>query len=110
MFVAIALAVFVAAHLRGEPETNTRALTFTTFVIANLASDIGESLVDTADHWNSAFAKSALWWVISGALGVLAIVIYAPFARDLFRFSRLHTIDLLICGVAGLLNVLWLRR
>ena len=32
----IALAVFVVAHLRGEPETNTRALTFTTFIVANL--------------------------------------------------------------------------
>ena len=29
--LVIALAVFVVAHLRGEPETNTRALTFTTF-------------------------------------------------------------------------------
>ena len=30
----IASVVFVIAHLRGEPETNTRALTFTTLIIA----------------------------------------------------------------------------
>ena len=33
--LVIALGVFIIAHLRGEPETNTRALTFTTFIIAN---------------------------------------------------------------------------
>jgi Ca2+-transporting ATPase len=33
----IALGVYVIAHLLGESETNTRALTFTTLVIANLA-------------------------------------------------------------------------
>jgi P-type Ca2+ transporter type 2C len=30
-----------------------------------------------------------------------------PFVRDLFRFSRLHTIDLAICSTAGVLSVLW---
>ena len=107
--LAIALTVFVIAHLRGEPETNTRALTFTTFVIANLA------LILANRSWTRLIIRTlrspnpALWWVISGALAVLAIVIYVPFARDLFRFSRLHNVDLLICGVAGLLSVLWIE-
>jgi Ca2+-transporting ATPase len=35
--LVIALGVFIIAHLRGEPETTTRGLTFTTFIIANLA-------------------------------------------------------------------------
>jgi P-type Ca2+ transporter type 2C len=103
----IALAVFVIAQLRGEPETNTRALTFTTFVIANLA------LILANRSWTRPIVATlrspnpALWWVIGGALAVLVVVLYVPFARDLFRFSRLHRIDLVICSIAGVFSVLW---
>lgn len=103
----IAVAVFVIAHLRGEPETNTRALTFTTFVIANLA------LILTNRSWTRVIVATlrspnpALWWVIGGALGVLVLVLYVPFVRDLFRFSTLHILDLVICFVAGVFSVMW---
>lgn len=103
----IAVTVLVIAHLRGEPETNTRALTFTTFVIANLA------LILTNRSWTRVIVATlrspnpALWWVIGGAVGVLVLVLYVPFARDLFRFSRLHSIDLVICFVAGVFSVMW---
>ena len=103
----IAVAVFVIAHLRGEAETNTRALTFTTFVIANLA------LILTNRSWTRVIVATlrspnpALWWVFGGALGVLVLVLYIPFARDLFRFSRLHSTDLVICFVAGVFSVMW---
>jgi P-type Ca2+ transporter type 2C len=105
--LAIALVVFAIAHLRGEPETNTRALTFTTFVIANLA------LILANRSWTRLIVATlrspnpALWWVIGGALAVLALVLYVPFARDLFRFSRLHKMDLVICSSAGVFSVLW---
>jgi P-type Ca2+ transporter type 2C len=103
----IALAVFVIAHLRGEPETNTRALTFTTLLIANLA------LILANRSWTRVIVATlrspnpALWWVIGGAIAVLAIVLYVPFARDLFRFSQLHKVDLVICSVAGVFSILW---
>ena len=105
--LAIALAVFAIAHLRGEPETNTRALTFTTFIIANL------TLILANRSWTRLIVATlrspnpALWWVIGGALAVLALVLYVPFARDLFRFSRLHKMDLVICSIAGVFSVLW---
>jgi Ca2+-transporting ATPase len=105
--LVIALAVFAIAHLRGEPETNTRALTFTTFIIANLA------LILANRSWTRLIVTTlrspnpALSWVIGGALAVLAIVLYVPFARDLFRFSRLHKMDLVICSIAGVFSVLW---
>lgn len=103
----IALTVLVIAHLRGEPENNTRALTFTTFIIANLA------LILANRSWTSVILATfrspnpALWWVIGGALAVLAVVLYVPLARDLFRFSRLHQLDLVICFVAGVFSILW---
>ena len=103
----IALGVYVIAHLRGESETNTRALTFTTLVISNLA------LILANRSWTRPIVATlrspnpALWWVIGGALTVLVVVLYVPFARDLFRFSTLHRMDIVICSVAGMFSALW---
>jgi Ca2+-transporting ATPase len=105
--LVIALGVFIIAHLLGEPENTTRALTFTTFIIANLA------LILANRSWTRPIVATlrspnqALWWVIGGALAILAIVLYVPFARDLFRFSRLHNVDLVICLAAGVFSVMW---
>ena len=103
----VALAVFITAHLRGEPETNTRALTFSTFIVANLA------LILANRSWTRPIVATfqspnpALWWVIGGALAILAIVLYVPFARDLFRFSRLHIVDIVVCVAGGVFSVMW---
>jgi len=103
----IALTVLFIANWRGEPENNTRALTFTTFIIANLA------LILANRSWSRTILATlhnpnpALWWVIGGALAALTLVNNVPFVRDLFRFSRLHTIDLAICATAGVLSVMW---
>jgi len=101
--------VFLIAHLRGEPETNTRALTFTTLIVANLASILANRSWTRLIVATLRSPNPALWWVIGGALAVLALVLYVPFARDLFRFARLHTIDLAICTIAGLISVVWLE-
>ena len=103
----ITLVVFVTARSLGEPESNIRAITFITLVLSNL------TLILANRSWTRPILSTlrspnpALWWVIGGALGVLALAIYLPFARDLFRFSKLHNIDLLICSVAGFLSVMW---
>jgi len=103
----IALAVLFIAHLRGEPETNTRALTFTTLIFGNIA------LILANRSWTRTILATlrspnpALWWLIGGTLALLAFVLYVPFLRDLFRFSTLHAADLAICSTAGVLSVLW---
>ena len=38
---------------------------------------------------------------------MLALVLYVPLVRDLFRFSRLHQMDLVICSIKGVFRVLW---
>jgi Ca2+-transporting ATPase len=40
-------------------------------------------------------------------VGFLALVLYVPFLRDLFRFDALHAIDLVICLAAGAASVIW---
>lgn len=56
----------------------------------------------TLRSWNT-----ALWWVVAGAVVLFALVPYVPFLRDLFGFSLLSPIDLLICLGAGASSLLW---
>jgi Ca2+-transporting ATPase len=103
----VVLAAFAAAVFRGETETNVRALTFTTLIIANLA------LILTNRSWTRTILKMwrspnpVVWWVVLGATGVLAVVLYVPSIQESFRFSKLHASDVALCLMAGVLSILW---
>jgi Ca2+-transporting ATPase len=101
------IGVFAIALYRGETPTNARALTFATLVVANLTLILANRswtriILDTLRAPNA-----ALWWVIGGTLAVLAIVIYFPPLRLLFRFSVLHPLDIGICLAAGGASLVW---
>ncbi len=103
----IVLAVFLIAMYRGLGETDARTLSFTTLIFANLG------LILTNRSWSRTILSTlrcpnaALWWVLGGALFFLGIVLYVPFLRDLFHFSKLHLIDLIISFGAGGISILW---
>lgn len=103
----IVLGVFLISLYREQGEREARALTFTTLIFANL----GLILVNRS--WSRTIIEGirapnkALWWVLSGAILVLACVLYIPFMRNLFRFSFLHPLDLAICFGAGILSIAW---
>jgi len=104
----IVLGIFVYFFLyRAETPEEARALSFTTLIIANLG------LILTNRSWSrTIFAtlrtpNRALWWVIGGAVFFLSLVLYIPVIRGLFKFSFLHTNDLLICITAGITSILW---
>jgi Ca2+-transporting ATPase len=84
-----------------------RALSFTTLVVANLG------LILTNRSWSRTvlsmfrMPNAALTWVLGGAVIFLAIVLYVPYVKDLFHFSTLHVIDLVICLIAGIISILW---
>jgi len=105
--LAAVIAVFAVALYRGEPATNARALTFSTLVIANLM------LILANRSWTRVIISTlrapnpALWWVVGGAFLVLALSIYVPLLRSLFRFSVLHLTDIGICLAAGGASLLW---
>lgn len=107
IIVLLAVAtVFVTATLRGLGETDARALTFTSLIIANL----GLILVNRS--WSRSIAgtlrqpNTALWLVLAGSVFFLAVVLYVPFLREMFRFSRLHLNDLFISAAAGGVSIL----
>jgi P-type Ca2+ transporter type 2C len=103
----IVLAVFYIAIYRGQGELDARALTFCTLIIANLG------LILTNRSWSRTIISTlqapnkALWWVVGGTLLFLGMVLYFPFLRDLFRFSKPHPVDLTICLGAGVLSIMW---
>ncbi|MGZ3709938.1 MAG: cation-translocating P-type ATPase, partial [Bdellovibrionota bacterium] len=105
--LAVTLGVFLISIYRGQGELDARALTFTTMIIANL----GLILVNRS--WSRTLLEGlhvpnkALWWVLASALSVLALVLYVPSARELFRFSTLHWDDLAICLGAGIVSTAW---
>jgi len=105
--LCIVLGVFLIAMQRGQGEYEARALSFTTLIIANIG------LIMTNRSWTRSMFDSirtpnaAFWSVVGGALFFLALVIYVPFLRALFRFSALHFLDLVICLAAGVVSILW---
>ena len=101
------LAVYLIAMFRGLGEEEMRALSFTTLVVANLG------LILTNRSWSRTvlsmlhMPNTALTWVLAGAMIFLAIVLYVPYVKELFHFSTLHPIDLVICLTAGIISILW---
>ncbi len=105
--LAVVLAVFWFSFSKGDSEPEVRALTFTTLMISNLG------LILTNRSWSQTFVATmrypnkALIPVVAGALLFLGVVLYIPFFVHLFRFSALHSSDLLLCFSAGIGSVLW---
>ena len=103
------LSVFAFSLHHGYGEAEVRTLTFATLVIAML----GLILVNRSRSQNFwcllRLPNRAVWWVIGGALSFLAVVIYLPQARAIFRFAQLQWSDLLIAIGAGGLAVLCLE-
>jgi Ca2+-transporting ATPase len=105
--LAMLLLVYVISLNRGQSEVDSRALTFTTLIIANLG------LIFVNRSWSRTVLatlrspNTALWWVTGGAVLFLGLALYVPFLRDVFRFSVLHPIDIFICVAAGVASVLW---
>ncbi len=105
--LVIVLGVYVITLHDGRGAQEARALTFTALVMANLG------LILANRSWTHVILATlkrpnpAVWWVIGGALGLLALVLYVPFLRELFQFSTLHADDLLLCLGAGVVSITW---
>ena len=105
--LVVLVIVFAIAYSNGNSEFNARALAFTTLIISNLA------MILTNRSWSRTIPEMlqapnrALWWVIGGGLLFLGLVLYVPLLRHLFSFSFLHTDDLLVSLVSGVVSIFW---
>jgi len=102
----VALVFIAAPHLR-QNEAQTRAIAFTTLVIANLC------LILTNRSWSRSIwgtlktPNKSMYWVFAAALTLLALTLYIPFLSSMFKFGELHTNDLILCALAGILSIMW---
>ena len=103
----IVLAVYAVALARGQGGNEARALAFVSLVVANLG------LIFANRSWSHTALTTlrnpnpALWWVVSGAIAALTLVLVVPGLRALFHFGVLHPEDLLLCLAAGVASVAW---
>ena len=101
------LGVFLLSRALGHSDDETRALTFTTLVIANLG------LMLTNRSWNRTIVatlrepNAALWWVVAGAAVLLGAVLAVPPLRSLFRFAPMSALGTGIAVLVGLGSILW---
>jgi len=104
--LAIVFAVFVIVMTISQNDSEARAASFATLVIANLG------LISSNRDWTRSFFKTlrtrnmALWWVSGGTALFLFLALTVPSLQSLFRFAPLHAIDLILGLGAGLLSIL----
>ena len=102
-----ALAVLGYALQQGATEGEARAMTFLTLVSGNLG------LILTNRSWRHAIMQMlhtrnpALWWVVGGASGFLALAISLPVLRAIFHFAPITASQAALCLVAGLCSAFW---
>jgi Ca2+-transporting ATPase len=107
--LSILAGVLVSAVHLGMPESDLRALVFTSLVLMNM----GLILVNRS--FKASLVRAFLrpnrsLWILFGSLIIfLATAVFWPPAQLLFHFGRLHWDDLGICAVAGFFSLLLLE-
>jgi Ca2+-transporting ATPase len=97
----------VVLHFAGEgrPVEVVRAMTFTTLVV----SVVVMVLTNRAPNAHAGGRRNlAALWLVTGTLGLLALVLFVPPIRDLFRFAPLRAGDVALAAGAGLVSCGWL--
>ena len=89
------------------PEAEARAFAFATLVTGNLAL-ILSNRSSSASLWTTLRTPNAiLWWVIGGALLLLAAALYLPWTVEVLRFAPLPAHELAAAFGLGLASVVW---
>ena len=95
------MAVYGIALHRGQSTEEARAVAFTVMVLASLSLILASR--SRSKHLASLLRPKnpALWLVVGGTLAMLAVVLFVPLLRDLFKFGVLHADDLAIATSAA---------
>jgi Ca2+-transporting ATPase len=91
----------------GAAETEARAFAFTTIVLGNLGLILANRSHSRTLLTMLRTPNAALWWIVGWTLIGLTLVIYVPSLREVFRFSPLHPVELMISFAAAFTAILW---
>jgi Ca2+-transporting ATPase len=101
------LAVMGYAVSHGMGDGQARAMTFLTLVSGNLG------LILTNRSWRHGFLhmlssrNPALWWVVGGASGFLALALTLPFLLVAFHFAPVTASQVAACLLVGVCSAFW---
>ena len=94
ILVAVAL-LYAMVLADGIPEREARAMAFAAVVIGNIGLIIANRSRHATLTESLRRPNPALWWIIGGALVGLALALYLPPLRDIFRLAPLNAVQLL---------------
>lgn len=103
----LSISVFAIALHQDMGDGQSRALAFTTLVVANIA------LIFTNRVRNKSFIAAlrqpnpSLWLITAAAALCLTAILSIPAARDIFRFAQIDGHALLLAIFAGLSGIAW---
>lgn len=101
VLLVIVLAIFGFALYRGLDADEARALTFATLVLASIGL-----IFTNRSRSRSALAtlqsrNAALWWISTGAMALLSLILFLPALSELFSFGRLDITEVVFSLLAG---------
>ncbi len=105
--LAIVFTIFAIDFNQSHNSAEARALAFTTLVVANLALIFANRSWTRTIFATLRMPNPTLWWMVGGAMTVLALALFVPFLRTLFQFAPLDLQDVLLTILAGGASILW---
>lgn len=105
--LAIVFAVYFFGLQMGYSEQETRALSFTTLIAANIAVILSNRSWTRNIFQILRTSNSTVKYVVGGATFFLILVLNVPFLLDLFQFEKISLTESLICVAAGFSSIIW---
>ncbi|MDB5855852.1 MAG: ATPase, type [Herminiimonas sp.] len=91
------------------PESEARALGFSTLVVANLML-IFSNRSRSRTLFASLREPNRVLWIVTGtSIGLLSLAVYTPFLQTVFRFTPLSARDAMVALAAGAGTLLWVE-
>ncbi|MBI4954759.1 MAG: cation-translocating P-type ATPase [Myxococcales bacterium] len=104
--LAVCLGVYLWARASHTVDA-ARTLTFVTLVVSFLVIILANRSFRLTILGSLRARNRALWWVLTGTVGFLALVVLLPGARTLFHFEAIHVVDLGLATLGGGACILW---
>jgi Ca2+-transporting ATPase len=102
LLLGVVLAIFSFTLSRGMGANEARALTFTTLVLASIGLIFTNRSTSKSALATLKSPNPAVWWISTGAVVILSVVIYLPALSRLFSFGRLNGEEVMFCGLISL--------
>ena len=99
----------LTAARMGLPESDLRALVFTSLILANVGLILVNRSFSSSIMGALVRPNPALRVLLAGIAIVLAMALYFPPATALFHFGRLHWDDLAVCLLVGAFSLMVLE-